>query len=40
MKQFQNWLPDVLNNAPPVFALAGLSMGGIVAMEGFISSIR
>ncbi|MDC0604274.1 alpha/beta hydrolase [Amylibacter sp.] len=24
---------DVLNNAPPVFALAGLSMGGIVAME-------
>ncbi|MDB2676266.1 alpha/beta hydrolase, partial [Amylibacter sp.] len=23
----------VLNNAPPVFALAGLSMGGIVAME-------
>jgi len=25
---------EVLNNAPPVFALAGLSMGGIVAMEG------
>ena len=24
---------DILNNAPPVFALAGLSMGGIVAME-------
>jgi|TARA_B100001142_G_scaffold38959_1_gene34390 pimeloyl-ACP methyl ester carboxylesterase len=24
---------DVLNNAPAVFALAGLSMGGIVAME-------
>jgi len=24
---------DVLNNAPPVFALTGLSMGGIVAME-------
>jgi len=24
---------DVLANAPPVFALAGLSMGGIVAME-------
>ena len=24
---------NVLNNAPPVFALAGLSMGGIVAME-------
>ena len=24
---------DVLNNAPPVFSLAGLSMGGIVAME-------
>ena len=24
---------DVLNNATPVFALAGLSMGGIVAME-------
>ena len=24
---------EVLNNAPPVFALAGLSMGGIVAME-------
>jgi len=24
---------DVLHNAPPVFALAGLSMGGIVAME-------
>ncbi len=24
---------DVLQNAPPVFALAGLSMGGIVAME-------
>ena len=24
---------DVLNNAPPVFALAGLSMCGIVAME-------
>ncbi|MDC0121014.1 alpha/beta hydrolase [Amylibacter sp.] len=24
---------DVLNNAPPVFALGGLSMGGIVAME-------
>jgi len=24
---------DVLNNTPPVFALAGLSMGGIVAME-------
>ena len=24
---------DVLNNAPTVFALAGLSMGGIVAME-------
>ena len=24
---------DVLNNSPPVFALAGLSMGGIVAME-------
>ena len=24
---------DVLDNAPPVFALAGLSMGGIVAME-------
>jgi len=24
---------DVLNNAPPFFALAGLSMGGIVAME-------
>ncbi|MCA0929617.1 alpha/beta fold hydrolase [Ruegeria profundi] len=24
---------EVLSNAPPVFALAGLSMGGIVAME-------
>lgn len=24
---------DILQNAPPVFALAGLSMGGIVAME-------
>ncbi|WP_170477295.1 alpha/beta fold hydrolase [Ruegeria arenilitoris] len=24
---------DILNNAPPLFALAGLSMGGIVAME-------
>ena len=24
---------DVLGNAPPMFALAGLSMGGIVAME-------
>ncbi|WP_170411213.1 alpha/beta fold hydrolase [Ruegeria arenilitoris] len=24
---------DILSNAPPVFALAGLSMGGIVAME-------
>ncbi len=24
---------DILNNAPPRFALAGLSMGGIVAME-------
>ncbi|MDP7151890.1 MAG: alpha/beta fold hydrolase [Paracoccaceae bacterium] len=24
---------DILNNAPPVFSLAGLSMGGIVAME-------
>lgn len=24
---------DILDNAPPVFALAGLSMGGIVAME-------
>ncbi|NOC45638.1 MULTISPECIES: alpha/beta fold hydrolase [unclassified Ruegeria] len=24
---------DILGNAPPVFALAGLSMGGIVAME-------
>lgn len=24
---------DILNHAPPVFALAGLSMGGIVAME-------
>ncbi|MGV6805404.1 MAG: alpha/beta fold hydrolase [Ruegeria sp.] len=24
---------DILHNAPPVFALAGLSMGGIVAME-------
>lgn len=24
---------DILANAPPVFALAGLSMGGIVAME-------
>ena len=23
----------ILNNTPPVFALAGLSMGGIVAME-------
>lgn len=24
---------DILSNAPPIFALAGLSMGGIVAME-------
>lgn len=24
---------DILTNAPPIFALAGLSMGGIVAME-------
>ncbi len=24
---------DILDNAPPIFALAGLSMGGIVAME-------
>lgn len=26
---------DILKNAPPTFALAGLSMGGIVAMEVF-----
>ena len=24
---------DILSNAPPIFALAGLSMGGVVAME-------
>ncbi|MBO9411944.1 MULTISPECIES: alpha/beta hydrolase [unclassified Ruegeria] len=29
----QELAADILRNAPPVFALAGLSMGGIVAME-------
>ncbi len=29
----QEMAADILDNAPPVFALAGLSMGGIVAME-------
>ncbi|MBI0426185.1 alpha/beta fold hydrolase [Psychrobacter sp. NG27] len=29
----QDLAKDILDNAPPVFALAGLSMGGIIAME-------
>lgn len=29
----QDLAKDILDNAPPTFALAGLSMGGIVAME-------
>ncbi|WP_217320640.1 alpha/beta fold hydrolase, partial [Psychrobacter sp. DAB_AL32B] len=29
----QDLARDILDNAPPIFALAGLSMGGIIAME-------
>lgn len=29
----QDLAKDILDNAPPIFALGGLSMGGIIAME-------